>query len=326
MQVLIIIIFSAFLFAAAIGNPLINCINKKNRGKVINALGPKSHIVKQGTPEMGGFIFITPTVTITLLSGCLLKMTGDLIFVMLSSLVFGLIGFADDYIKASKHSAVGLTRRQKLILQISVTTALLIWSQAGLGTPSCVRLPFFKAEVDLGWFYFPVMLFVVVNMITGTNWLDGLDGLLAGCSIPSFAAIVVLFFMILDRVNLAGGTCVISAALAGSLLGFLLFNRHPARIFMGDTGSFFIGGILVGIMIKERLLLFMPMLAFWVFFTWITEMMQFAYFRLTGGKRIFRMVPFHHHLELGGMPETRIVMLYRLVSFLTCLLALLSAI
>ena len=183
-------------------------------------------------------------------------------------------------------------------------------------------------EWDLGWFYIPVMMFILVGTVNSANLLDGLDGLLGGCSLFDFVTMALICVLMAgaDPANSSNliNTAIFAGAMAGGLLGFLRFNACPASVFMGDVGSFFIGGALVGMCLVTRLSLLLPVIAFAMFVSSLSDIIQMAYFKITHGKRIFRMAPLHHHFELGGMPETRVVSMYYIGTVLLCLLALLG--
>jgi phospho-N-acetylmuramoyl-pentapeptide-transferase len=183
-------------------------------------------------------------------------------------------------------------------------------------------------EWNLGWLYIPVMIFVLVGTVNSANLLDGLDGLLAGCSLFDFVT-MALICVALAAANPAQAdnllnVAIFGGAMAGGLLGFLRYNSHPARVFMGDVGSFFIGGALVGMAMVTRLSLLLPIIALAMVLSSLSDLIQFAYFRATHGKRFFKMAPLHHHFELSGMPETSIVAMYYIVTAVLCLIALLG--
>ena len=189
-------------------------------------------------------------------------------------------------------------------------------------------MPFFNVEWELGWFYIPVMVFVLVGTVNSANLLDGLDGLCGGCSLFDFATMALIGVALAaanpENASNLLNVAIFSGAMAGALMGFLRYNSYPARVFMGDVGSFFIGGALMGTVLVTRLSLLLPIIALAMFVSSLSDIIQFAYFRATHGKRIFKMAPLHHHFELSGMPETKVVTMYYIVTVCLCLLALLG--
>ncbi|MBQ3269073.1 MAG: phospho-N-acetylmuramoyl-pentapeptide-transferase [Clostridia bacterium] len=328
MHRLIWTVVAAFAMAMVLGPIVIPWLKKMRFGKEIYELGPQSHKKKQGTPQMGGIIFALPA-----LIAALAFSYGDarwdfLLIALVSALGFGLIGFVDDFLKIRRHSAEGLTPKQKLAPQILLAIGLSVWGYLNPKIGPALTVPFFGAEWNLGWLYLPVMAFVLVGTVNSANLLDGLDGLLAGCGLFDFATMALICVAMAaaspaDADNLLN-VAVFAGALAGALMGFLRFNAHPARVFMGDVGSFFIGGALAGMAMVTRLSLLLPVIALAMMLSSLSDLIQFAYFRATHGKRFFKMAPLHHHFELCGMPETRIVAMYHIATAILCLLSLLG--
>lgn len=326
MQRLIWTIIAAFVMAIAFGPFVIPWLKRMKFGQTIYDLGPESHKKKQGIPTMGGIIFAVPA----LIAGIAFsyeKLRWDyLLIIVVSALGFGLIGFVDDFIKVKLKRSLGLTPKQKLVPQIILSAILAVWAFRHETIGSSLTVPFFGVEWDLGWFFIPVMMFILVGTVNSANLLDGLDGLLAGCSLFDFAT-MSLICVALAAVNpdIASNylNCAIfCGAMVGALIGFLRFNFNPAGVFMGDVGSFFIGGALAGVCLVTRLSLLLPIIALAMFVSSLSDIIQITYFKLTHGKRIFRMAPLHHHFELGGMPETRVVMMYYIITLMLCLLVL----
>lgn len=328
MQRLILTIIAAFIMAIVFGPLVIPWLKRMKFGQTIYDLGPESHKKKQGIPTMGGIIFAVPA-----LIAALAFAQGDsrwdfMLMAVVSAVGFGLVGFVDDFIKVKLKRSLGLTPKQKLIPQFFIALGLSVWAYKHPLIGSSLTVPFFGVEWELGWAYIPVMVFILVGTVNSANLLDGLDGLLGGCSLFDFIT-MALICMLLAGANPANeenlvNTAIFSGAMAGALLGFLRFNAYPASVFMGDVGSFFIGGALVGICLVTRLSLILPVIAFAMFVSSLSDIIQVTYFKATHGKRIFRMAPLHHHFELGGMPETRVVSMYYIVTALLCLLALLA--
>ena len=328
MHRLIWTVVAAFAMAIVLGPIVIPWLKKMRFGKEIYELGPQTHKKKQGTPQMGGVIFALPA-----LIAALAFSYGDarwdfMLIVLVSALGFGLVGFVDDYLKIVRHSSEGLTPRQKLAPQIVLSVGLALWGYLNRGIGTTLTVPFFNVEWDLGWCYIPVMVFVLVGTVNSANLLDGLDGLLAGCGLFDFVAMALICVAMAaadpaqadNLLNVA----IFAGAMVGALMGFLRYNSHPARVFMGDVGSFFIGGALVGMTLVTRLSLLLPVIALAMVLSSLSDLIQFAYFRATHGKRFFKMAPLHHHFELSGMPETSIVAMYYIVTAMLCLVSLLG--
>ena len=329
MQRLIWTILVSFIMAMVLGPIVIPWLKRMKFGQTIYDLGPESHKKKQGVPTMGGIIFFIPALLCTLIfsikSGANISL---LAMALLPMVGFGAVGFVDDFIKVKLKRSLGLTPKQKLIPQIIIALALAVWAYVTPQVGSTLVVPFVNWEWDLGIFYIPVMVFILVGTVNSANLLDGLDGLCAGCSLFDFVTMMLICLLMAstggemssDYMNMA----IYAAAMAGALLGFLRFNSHPAGVFMGDVGSFTIGGALMGLMLVTRLSLLLPIIALAMMMSSVSDLIQFAYFRATHGKRFFKMAPLHHHFELSGMPETRVVSMYYIVTVCLCLVALLG--
>ena len=313
-----------FLTAALLGKVLIPVLHRLKFGQTIREEGPAWHRAKQGTPTMGGVLFIIGSLAAALLaiiagqfllpvkvfSGTSLTLT-KLFGGMLLALCCGAIGFVDDYIKVVKKRNLGLTASQKLFAQLLVAAgyAISVYMAGG----SRFYIPFFGL-VDWGIWFVPFCMFVVVAMTNATNLTDGIDGL---CGTVSFVA--TLFFLVLAGMLEYVGQGLLAAAFAGSLAGFLVWNLHPAKVFMGDTGSLFIGGLLCALAFGIN----QPFLLVPVGVVYIAEnlsvLLQVGYFKLTHGKRLFKMAPLHHHFEMCGWSEAKIVTVFSLVTLLGCI-------
>lgn len=328
MQRLIWTVVAAFAMAIVLGPVVIPWLKKMRFGKEIYELGPQTHKKKQGTPQMGGIIFAVPAIIATLAFSYGSARWDFLLMAMTSAVGFGLIGFVDDFIKIRRHSSEGLTPKQKLLPQIVLSALLAFWAFRNPRIGSSLTVPFFNVEWNLGWFYIPVMVFVLVGTVNSANLLDGLDGLLGGCGLFDFIAMALICVAMAaaDPENAENllNVAIFAGAMVGGLMGFLRYNAHPARVFMGDVGSFFIGGALVGMTLVTRLSLLLPIIALAMVLSSLSDLIQFAYFRATHGKRFFRMAPLHHHFELSGMPETSIVTMYYIATAILCLIALLG--
>jgi len=328
MQRIIYTVLAAFFMALILGPIMIPRLKRMKFGQTINDLGPQSHKVKQGTPTMGGIILAVPA----LIAALIFVVPGADIQIILMPFIcmlgFGAIGFVDDYIKVKKKRSLGLTPKQKLVPQIILSIGLGVWAYLHPMIGSSLVVPFFGVEWNLGWFYIPVIAFVLVGTVNSANLLDGLDGLLSGSATIDFASMALICALLavanpgMEKEYLF--TAVFAGAMAGGVMGFLRFNSHPASVFMGDVGSFAIGGALVGIMLVTKLSLLLPLIAFTMFVSSLSDIIQIGYFKKTHGKRIFKMAPLHHHFELSGMAETKIVAMYNIVTLVLCLVALLG--
>ena len=325
MQRLIWAVVVSFLIALALGPVIIPWLKRMKFGQTINELGPKAHQVKQGVPTMGGVIFAIPMIVVPLLFSFEEARWDFLPVALISTLGFGLIGFVDDFIKIKMKRSLGLTAMQKIVPQVILSLALTIWAYWNPQIGSKLVVPFVQAEWDLGWFYIPVMTFIMVGVVNSANLLDGLDGLLGSCATVDFVT-MALICMLLGAAGIQQGNMrnlmIFSGAAAGALLGFLRYNSYPATVFMGDVGSFFIGGALMGVCLLTRLSLLLPIVALAMMMSSISDIIQIGYYKLTHGKRVFRMAPLHHHFELGGMPETKIVSMYMIVTIVLCVISL----
>lgn len=327
MQRLIFTVIVAFLAALVAGPFVIPVLKRMKVGQTINSFGPRSHTGKQGTATMGGVVFIVAAIVSVLIFA---RYTGidchNLLFCLVVMLLFSAIGFVDDYIKVTKARSEGLTPRQKLAPQILFALAISVFAYLNPHIGSALRLPFSGKEFNIGFFYIPFMTFVIVGVVNSSNLLDGLDGLCAGNSMIIFAAMALICMSLAAKEDGLDpdlfNTALFCGAMCGALLGFLRFNSHPAMTFMGDVGSFAIGGALVAVAIVTRLTLILPVVAFTMMISSLSDLLQIAYVRTHKGKRLFRMSPLHHHFELSGVPETRIVVTYDMLTALLCLLAL----
>lgn len=331
MQRFIWAVLLSFAVAMVLGPVFIPWLKKLKFGQTIYDLGPQSHKVKQGTPTMGGIIFAVPMIVVPTILSAPEQRFSFLPMALLSTVGFGLVGFVDDYIKVSKKRSLGLTPMQKIVPQLVVSAALAIWAYLTPSIGSKLVVPFANTEWDLGIFYIPVMMFILVGTVNSANLLDGVDGLCAGVSVIDFAMMGLVCLSLMGTNPAESGNMlnmmVFCGAAVGALLGFLRFNAHPASVFMGDVGSFTIGGALVAVAMVTRMSLLLPIIALAMFVSSLSDIIQVGYFKYTKkktgtGKRVFRMAPLHHHFELGGMSETRIVSMYMTVTALLCLVTL----
>ena len=299
---------------------LIPLLKHRQFGQFIREEGPQAHLSKAGTPTMGGIAFIIG-ITVAIVASMFMKgsMTTEKIAILLSMFAFGAIGFIDDYNKVAKKQNEGLTPKQKLILQVVFGVALAIFMMAKAGTT--MLIPFFGKTVDFGIMYIPFVVFIEVAMANAVNLTDGLDGLASSTS-----SIVACTFAIVGMTVHGGNEpmAVAGQAVFGALLGFLLYNHYPAKIFMGDTGSMALGGVLSAMAIVGHMEWLLPIAGLIYVIEALSVIIQVTYFKKTGGKRVFRMAPIHHHFELGGWHETKVVRVFCIFTFICCVIAYLS--
>lgn len=313
----------SFLVTALLGGKVIlPALRRFKAGQAIREEGPKWHMTKSGTPTMGGLMFILGIAAAICVAGWSDLMQGQLdhLYVFLFALVFGVIGFLDDYEKVKKKQNLGLTALQKFALQLAAAVAfLMLMRYEGLLSPN-LYIPFLHVSIPLNWtLYMVFAAFVVVGTVNAVNLTDGLDGLAASVTVP-----VALFFIAVAAWWGYTRLGIFAAAMLGGLLGFLLFNVHPAKVFMGDTGSLFLGGAVAGMAFAfDMPLVLLPIGIVYIVET-LSVILQVGYFKLTHGKRIFKMAPIHHHFEMCGWNEVKVVTVFTTVSAVFCALALLG--
>ena len=310
-------VFLSFGISAVMLPFLIPFLIRLKVGQTERKEGVQSHLKKAGTPTMGGIAMLVSVLITTLVFA---PRYPRILPVLVLTLGFGIIGFVDDYLKVVLRRSDGLLPRQKMAGQIVVTLIFLLY--AWLRDPACLdwRLPFTQGMV-LSGFWFRIFasaasFVIIIGTVNGVNFTDGLDGLAA-----SVTSVVAVFFCYASMVT-RGGIEPACAAMFGALLGFLLFNVHPAKVFMGDTGSLALGGFVAGAAYALQMPVFIAIVGLIYLVEVLSVIIQVTYFKKTGGKRIFRMAPIHHHLELGGWSETRIVAVFTIITVLLCLLAL----
>ena len=315
-----------------IGPRVLPILRRLKFGQSIYELGPKSHQVKQGTPTMGGLMFsAVACVAALVFHGTwygFADFTIALIFVSLGSM---LVGFVDDYIKVVKKRNLGLIWWQKIVGQVAVVVIFSLYCYLHPDVGSKVIIPFFNVEWDLGIFYVPLMAATMIFMINSSNLQDGLDGLLSTVTVVGSTGWAIIAMIVSGSGAIASGLAgnyqnlaIFSMALVGGCIGFLRFNRYPAMVFMGDTGSMFIGGALVGMAMLMRMPIHMIFMSITLLASSFSVIIQRAYFKATHGKRIFKMSPIHHHFELSGMTEKQIVLMYGIVEAIACVITILS--
>lgn len=309
-------ILISFVLSAVLGPFVIPLLKRMKVGQTVRDDGPGTHLKKTGTPTMGGILIM---VSVTITSFLYVKDYPGITPVLVLTLGFGLIGFLDDYIKVVLRRSMGLKAWQKMLLQLLVTGMFAYYAFHGADISPIMRIPFVKGYyVDFGWLNIPVMLLVVTGTANGANFTDGLDGL-AG----SVTVLIATFFT-MAGIGLNAGIEPVTCAVTGALLGFLLFNVHPASVFMGDTGSLALGGFVAGCAYMTGLALFLPIVCFIYVIEVLSVIIQVGYFKISGGKRIFKMAPLHHHFELCGWKETKVVAVFSIITAALCLLALLG--
>lgn len=316
----ILAIIIAFAISAILCPIVIPFLHKLKFGQQVRDDGPQAHLKKQGTPTMGGLMILTSIIITSLFY---IRDYPRIIPVLFVTVGFGIIGFLDDYIKIVMKRSEGLNPRQKLLGQI-VITGVFAFYLIRSGEVGCTLLMPFTGGfehglyLNLGILFVPFVFFVVLGTDNGVNFTDGLDGLCTSVTI------LVATFMTIVAIGENSGISPITGAVVGSLLGFLLFNVYPAKVFMGDTGSLALGGFVASSAFMMQMPLFIPIVGLIYLVEVLSVIMQVSYFKATGGKRIFKMAPIHHHFELCGWSETRVVAVFSITTAILCLLAYLG--
>lgn len=280
-------------------------------GQNVREEGPERHLAKSGTPTMGGIVIL-----IAMLAGCAVMSSAypDVFFIMIFTLLFGVIGLLDDILKIAKHQSEGLKAWQKMGLQILVTACLILYIGILSPAKTMTIIPFY-GEIDLGGWFYPLAAVAVLGTVNGANFTDGLDGL------ASSVTIIIAGFFAVASVVLNEDAQAASLAMIGALMAFLFFNSYPAKVFMGDTGSLGLGGFISVCALMLRMPIFLIIVAFIYLIEIMSVILQVGFFKLTHGKRIFKMSPIHHHFELCGWSETRVVTIFTIVTVLLCIVA-----
>ncbi|PXV89520.1 phospho-N-acetylmuramoyl-pentapeptide-transferase [Lachnotalea glycerini] len=312
----VIPVIAAFIISAISGPGIIKYLTKLKAGQTVREDGPQTHLKKTGTPTMGGVLILLSIIIVSLFY---IQDYPKIIPILFVTLGFGIIGFLDDYIKVVLKRSLGLTVMQKMTGEIMVTVIfayyIINYSEVGLE----MLLPFSDGKyVNMGILTIPIMFIAMIGTVNGVNFTDGLDGL------ASSVTVLVATFFSLVAITQGSGIEPITCAVVGSLLGFLLFNAHPARVFMGDTGSLALGGFVAASAYMLKMPLFILIVGLIYLVEVISVMMQVTYFKLTKGKRIFKMAPIHHHFELCGWSETKVVTVFTIITAVLCLLGLLA--
>ena len=310
----------AFVISLTLCPILIPFLKRLKWGQYVRSNGPKSHLRKTGTPTMGGIVILLGIVLTSILY---LKDNKDIIPVLFATVGFGLIGFLDDYLKIVMKRSLGLKVWQKLLGQILVTIIFVIYFTKHTEVGTSVLIPFTGGfdegyYLEIGIWFIPMMIFIMLGVVNGANFTDGLDGLAASVTLQ-----ITTFFSV-AAIVVGSSISPITNAAAGSLLGFLIFNIYPARLFMGDTGSLALGGFVAASAFMLKMPLFLIIVGLIYLIEVISVVLQIVYFRITGGKRIFRMAPIHHHFELCGWSEMKVVSVFSIATALCCIIALLG--
>ena len=314
LEIAVYSVMISFILGIVFCPMLIPVLRRLKFGQTEREEGPESHLKKQGTPTMGGIAILAAFVM-----GGAFFINGNMdgLAVLLVTLGFGVIGFIDDYIKVVKKRSLGLTPIQKIIGQLVITGLFAFYIiKSGIGTD--ILIPFTKGvTIDLGIIYIPFLVVTVLGTVNGVNLTDGLDGLASGVTL-----IVSVFFMMVAWAA-GSGILPIAGAAGGSLLAFLIFNAYPAKVFMGDTGSLALGGFVASTALILKMPIFIIIVGFIYLMESISVILQDAYFKKTG-KRIFKMAPIHHHFELCGWSETKVVTVFYIITAMLCLVGLLA--
>ena len=306
----------SFALSAIMGPVIIPVLRSLKMGQTEREEGVKEHLKKAGTPTMGGVIIL---LSILITSLFYIRSNPQIIPVLFVTIGFGLIGFLDDYLKVVMKRSDGLFPKQKMALQIVVTAIFAYYLVKVAGISLKMLVPFSGGRyLDLGWLAIPVLFFAVIGTVNGVNFTDGLDGLAS-----SVTVLVATFFTVV-AIGTKSGIEPVTGAVVGALLGFLLFNVYPASVFMGDTGSLALGGFVASAAYMLQMPLFIIIVGLIYLVEVLSVIIQVTYFKKTGGKRIFKMAPIHHHFELCGWSETRVVAVFSIITALLCMVALMA--
>lgn len=317
--------------AVLFGSAYVPWLRKIKAGQEIKDIGPNWHKSKAGTPTMGGVIFIVAAVTVLFTAGFSFLREGEraAVLVLLLALVYGSIGFLDDYEKLKKKQNLGLSARAKFLLQLLAAVVILYWLRREGYLSPALYIPFWHRTIWLPeWLYYVLSAFIMVGTVNSVNITDGIDGLAGSVCVPVFVCYTALCVAWGSHFR---SLAVFCAGLTGGLFGFLLFNFHPAKCFMGDTGSLFLGGAVCGMAFALDVPLILIPLGLVFILETLSDIIQVTYFKLTHGKRFFKMAPFHHHLEMGGWfghkwTEVQIVTLFTSISVISAVIAFLGTV
>lgn len=312
----VIPVIIAFVISVLLCPVFIPFLKRLKFGQYIREEGPQSHQKKSGTPTMGGLIIVISVILTSLL---FVKDYPQIIPILFTTVGFGLIGFLDDYIKVVMKRNLGLKAWQKMLGQILVTGIFVFYLNQFTDIGTSIMIPFSTKTWNMDfWLYILFVFFVMIGTVNGVNFTDGLDGLASGVTtlVATFFTVVALVV----KTDISPITC----AVAGSLLGFLVYNVYPARVFMGDTGSLALGGFVAATAIVLKMPLLIPIVGIIYMIEVISVILQITYFKISGGKRIFKMAPIHHHFELCGWSEVRVVAVFSIVTTIACLIGFMA--
>lgn len=316
---ILIAALGGFLLTVIFGKIALPILRALKAGQSIREVGPSWHSSKAGTPTMGGITFILATVLMTVILGWKEMLQGERtqLYVLGFSLLYGLVGFLDDFMKVRFKRNLGLTAIQKLALQMAVAGAYLALLRYSGDLQCALYIPFWNVTLEMNWIVYLVFsMLVMVGCVNAVNLTDGVDGLASGVTIP-----VMIFFTVCAYIWNKTALGLLPAALAGALAGFLVYNFHPAKVFMGDTGSLFLGAMVCAMAYALDLPLVLVLVGLIYVVETVSVMMQVLYFKATHGKRIFKMTPIHHHFELCGWSEVKIFTVFTAITVFMCILA-----
>ncbi|MDF2675813.1 MAG: phospho-N-acetylmuramoyl-pentapeptide-transferase [Bacillota bacterium] len=314
------VIAVSFLISIFLGPVVIPVLRKLKVGQSIREEGPKSHLSKSGTPTMGGIIIILSILISLLTSTYYTKEVFVIIFFILG---FGLIGFIDDYIKVVLKRNLGLKAYQKIIGQLIFSVLLAVYGQKFSIYGTKLIIPFTSYYLDLGFLYIPFVVFIIIGIVNAVNLTDGLDGLNTGVTLIVMAAFSLIANSLISLNGMYEGVAITCAAVSGSCLGFLKHNAHPAKVFMGDTGSLALGGAVAAVAVITNLILVIPFIGGIYLAEALSVIIQVTYFKKTK-KRIFKMAPLHHHFEMCGWKETKVVGVFWIVTLILAFIGIYS--
>lgn len=312
---IIIIFLAAFeimLLSAPVGLPL---LRRLKFGQTVRTEGPESHLAKNGTPTMGGLMIL---LGFTIPCMFFIKNHEEVFAPVIMTVLFAIVGFLDDFLKVKRKKSEGLKPWQKMGLQVLFTAGILVYLYFFSDISLAIKIPFVQGEFNIGWWILPLDFIVILGTDTGANFTDGLDGLVTKVTL------VILGFLFIAALMQGSALVYPIAAFAGSLFSFLLFNAHPAKVFMGDTGALALGGFVALCAIELKLPIFLIIIAFVYVAEVGSVILQVSYFKITHGKRIFKMTPIHHHFEKCGWKEEKVVTVFTIVTVILCLIAYLG--
>lgn len=311
-----ITVLMSYILVMVMGPFLIPVLHRMKFGQTVRDDGPQSHLKKNGTPTMGGVMFMVAITAVTLLRA---GINANVLMALLCMLGFGLIGLMDDLVKIKMTRSLGLTAKQKILLQVILAFAVSYYQYKVVGDGSQFIVPFVQAEINIGIAYIPFMMIVVLGTVNAVNLTDGLDGLASGITAIVALFFTVFAFIVVQNVEISQ----FAAATLGACIGFMWFNVNPAKVFMGDTGSMALGGAVTAFALFTNSALLIPIVGGIYFAEALSVIIQVLYFKKTR-KRVFKMAPLHHHYEQCGWPETKVVFIFWLVAALLAIIGVVA--